>query len=101
MVIAEVSNQLIQTEIMVIVGGFVVAVISVVASAVWAVSRIDKTTAVLGQKVTGLGSAVEHLATAVEKIDDKTDDHANRITRLEATRPIGCTAPTAPVAPPP
>lgn len=62
--------------------GIVVGLLSIVScggAAVWVVATIQATTAQLTR-------AIEGLAQSVDRLDSKTDNHSERIIRLEAVR---------------
>ena len=52
---------------------------STVASVAWLVSKLNTS-------VLGLSKSIEHLAKVVDKLDDKVDEHGERLASLEATK---------------
>ena len=70
------------------VGGIVIEVLVVVAAIVWAVSRIDKVTAVLNETVRGLKRSVDNLRDSTNQINGHVRDHGERLASLEAKEHI-------------
>lgn len=63
--------------------GVVIAVGSIVVSAVWAVSSIKKDIALLRQSIGHLTSSVKALRTELKHVDERSDDHERRLVVLE------------------
>ena len=62
---------------------FVINLIVVLSSVIWSVARIKSTADVLNEAVNGLKAVVETLRMTVDKLDDRTVKHAERIATLE------------------
>lgn len=60
-----------------------VNLVSVLVAAVWGIGRIQATTAQLREAIKGLGCAVHSLEKTVHHLDQKFDDHSERLVRLE------------------
>ena len=60
-------------------------VVIVAAGAVWAVGRIKTTTEVLSETMRHLRLAIENLDSLVERLDEKVDDHGERLAVLESS----------------
>lgn len=60
-----------------------VSVIGFVASAVWTVSKIKSTTAVLNANIEHLGKDIQSLTNVVSGQDEKVTDHEKRIIIIE------------------
>lgn len=62
---------------------FLLEVIFVVVAVVKVVGKIETTTALLKQALEHLRDSIDQLSTTVEKLDDRTADHRDRIIKLE------------------
>lgn len=60
-----------------------VSVISGVIVAVWSVAKIDRRLAVLSERLKGFGAEVGRLTDTITRIDDRVDDHALKLARLD------------------
>ena len=59
--------------------------ISMMTTAIWAVSKISRDTATLSQSIIHLDTNVNRLTKKIDHLDQRTNDHEGRIIRLEAT----------------
>lgn len=64
--------------------GAAVGIGSLICTAVWAVSKIDRTTAVLGAKIDNLSGSVTKLERGIESLRDEINDVDSRVTHIEA-----------------
>ena len=58
-------------------------VLTLAVGAVWAVTRIKATTEVLSETMRNLRASIENLDLLVERLDDKVDNHGERLAVLE------------------
>jgi len=63
--------------------GVLIEVIVLLCGAVWAVGKIRTTTETLTGSLSVLSSSIEKLEGLISKLDDRSDDHAGRLIRLE------------------
>ena len=64
---------------------FLLQIIFVVVAAIKVVTKIESTTALLQLALEHLRDSIDTLAQTVTKLDDRSDDHHDRILRLEET----------------
>ena len=62
---------------------FVLEIVMVVATLIKVVTKIETTTAMLGQSLEFLGEKIEDFSKIVQTLDGRTDDHHERIVKLE------------------
>ena len=67
-----------------ILASSVLALMSVVGSAIWVVAMMRGESRLNRAATDALAKQINHLATVVDRLDDKHDDTVNRVTRLEA-----------------
>ena len=58
-------------------------IIGMIVGLVWAISKIQTTTAVLTQTIGSLDRTITKLEKAIERVEDKLIDHGERIAALE------------------
>lgn len=66
------------------IGGLVLNLLGFIIAGVWVVAKISGTTSLLTQSITSLKESIEHLRNWVECVDDRTDQHTEKIARMEA-----------------
>lgn len=64
-----------------------VSIVSLIVTAVWAVGRISKDTAVLNATISHLSANVDRLTRKIDHLYERTDNHEGRLIRLEAMAP--------------
>ena len=58
-------------------------IVGMIVGLVWAISKIQTTTAVLTQTIGSLDRTITKLEKAIERVEDKLIDHGERIAALE------------------
>ena len=58
-------------------------IVGMIVGLVWAISKIQTTTAVLTQTIGNLDKTITKLEKAIERVEDKLNEHGERIAVLE------------------
>jgi len=58
-------------------------IVGMIVGLVWAISKIQTTTAVLTQTIGSLDRTITKLEKAIERVEDKLNEHGERIAALE------------------
>jgi len=69
---------------LIVVFGFLLELGTLIAAAVWGVSRIKGSTNTLSSTIETLSGSITRLERIIERLDTKVDGHGERLARIEA-----------------